>query len=602
MKITFAHASQSPSNFNIYKTPWIFFGVSYLKSKKWEKKISKKKINLQTKIHFEAENQKKNFLKWIETQRIENRDSIHWWMSHIAGRNNAHSQFYEYLCQFFAIKKYLEENKSDILIVCENAFLIKLLSKNFSSKFKFPFFNKYFWLRDILILLFKGLFSQFKTIYSLIILNLLARLTRPKKLIKPEGNISLIHHCLINEDNSIKDGQINCMYFNGLPAWLKKKKKKVFGLPWFFRNRVSLKFLKDIRKTDCLILEDWLKIKDYFSIFKDFLKSLKTLNPKISYPGADISCLIFREKLFGMQGQGLIFWRYIPALKNWSKNLKSITAYDQYQNLMFEHPIRYIVKKLPIKSTTIGFYHSLVSKEFMAYQHLGNEWESSIKPDFIAGTGKISEELLIKQGVPKEKILPTAALRQKNLTINNKIEKRPRKQLLILLSLVTESFVETLIKVNCNNSLITKELDLKVIVRPHPLISHEYILNEVKWKNLPNGWEWSNKDLDKELKESYCSIAMDTSSVFDAIIHGSILLPLMSDLKIMENYLDVLPKNYSFTSSVTEKNLPLILKEIFVNKIEKYQDEANKIKEDFIKGINIVNSENLDAFIPKNEN
>ena len=64
-----------------------------------------------------------------------------------------------------------------------------------------------------------------------------------------------------------------------------------------------------------------------------------------------------------------------------------------------------IIKKLPIKSTSIGFYHSLVTKEFMAYHHLQSEWNSSVKPDYVACMGKISENLLIDQGVPKQKIL-----------------------------------------------------------------------------------------------------------------------------------------------------------------------------------------------------
>ena len=104
--------------------------------------------------------------------------------------------------------------------------------------------------------------------------------------------------------------------------------------------------------------EDWLSLKDYFNIFKNSIKSLRTLKYKISYPDIKINHLIFRERLSQLGESGAVFWRYIPAIKKWSTNLKSITAYDQYENMIFEHPIRYIIKKLPIKSTSIGFYHS----------------------------------------------------------------------------------------------------------------------------------------------------------------------------------------------------------------------------------------------------
>ena len=90
MKIIFSHSSQ----FTDYKIPWLYFGSSYLRMKYWESKLSGNRINLQYEIHAQAEIQKKPFLEWIEAQRIANKDSIYWWMTHIAGRNNLYSSFF----------------------------------------------------------------------------------------------------------------------------------------------------------------------------------------------------------------------------------------------------------------------------------------------------------------------------------------------------------------------------------------------------------------------------------------------------------------------------------------------------------------------------
>ena len=95
MNIIITHTSR----FNDYNLPWIYFGNSYLKMKDWENKLSGNRINLQFEIHEQARKQKIPFLKWIEEQRVANKDSIYWWMSQIAGRNNAYSNFYPYLCQ-----------------------------------------------------------------------------------------------------------------------------------------------------------------------------------------------------------------------------------------------------------------------------------------------------------------------------------------------------------------------------------------------------------------------------------------------------------------------------------------------------------------------
>ena len=89
MIITLAHSSKFAS----YKVPWLYFGSSYLKMKYCEKKLSGPKINLQHKIHLQADLQKEEFVKWIEAHRVKNKDSIYWWMTHLASRNNFYSTF-----------------------------------------------------------------------------------------------------------------------------------------------------------------------------------------------------------------------------------------------------------------------------------------------------------------------------------------------------------------------------------------------------------------------------------------------------------------------------------------------------------------------------
>jgi len=595
MKIILVHSSQ----FTDQKTPWLYFGSSYLKTKLCERRLSEKRINLQDEIHLQAEVQKIPFLKWIEAQRVVNKDSIFWWMTHIAGKNNAYSNFYLNLCQLFAIKNYLNKNnqEKEILIICEDAFLLKLLSQNLLPEFKLklPFLFRYYWYKDILQLLVKGLISQFKLIFVLAIHYIYAQLTAPKKKIKPQGDVSLFHHCLDKTD-TWQDSIITCKYFTILPRWLTKQGVKVFGLPWLFNSRPSKNFYKKLRKANCLIPEDWLNLRDYFYIFKSYIKSLKTLNYDILYPDVKFNCLIFRERLFQFGEQSAFFWRYIPAIQKWSEKLNSITTYDRYENGITEHPIRYIIKKLPIKSTTIGYYHSLVSKEFMIYQYLESEWGSKMKPDFVACSGKIGENQLINQGVPQKKILQTAALRQSIAAIELS-KKKPINRLLILLPMDVEESIEILMKTYSNNLLITDELKLKVRVKNHPKLEGEHILKKIKWKNLPQGWEWATKNLYSELEDSYCCIAMGTASVFDVILAGNIVISCMSDLKIMDNYLDFFSEKYSLIHSVSEKELPTKLKEIFVTKTQQYQDEFYQIRQEIFKGVNPINSKNLSNFL-----
>jgi len=598
MKIILAHSSQ-PIDQDI---PWIYFGSSFSKMKYWEHRLSKERTKLHYEIHEQGETQKKSYLEWIESQRIINKDSVNWWVTHIACRNNTHTNFFENICQLFAIKKYLKEIKEykEILIICENSFLLKLLSENFPSDYKLVYlsFFKFYNFKEIFILRTKGLFNQCKLTILLFINFLFAKLTKPKKILQPSGNIALFHYSMTDVSN-VKDRNIKSNYFTVLPDWIEKKGIKVYFLPWLFNNRPTLNFYKNLRKINSFIPEDWLNLKDYFNIFKNYLKSSKTLSYKVLYPEAKLNSLIYYERLLQLQEQSIIFLRYIPAFKKWIKDAKSILIYDQYQNLPSEQPIRYVANKSIIKSTTFGYSNCLTSKKFMSYHHLNSEWESQAKPNYIICTGNMSFKILSNQGVPINKLILGADLK-KNFPEKKVLNKDPSKNLLILLSMVSESAIETLTKVYTNNSLIIDNLKLKVKIKAHPFSKTQDILKKMKWKKLPIGWEWAKKDLSSELEDTYCCIAMDTASVYDAIFKGNIVISLMSECKLMENYLDIYSNKYPLVNSVSEKDLPLRLKDIYVNKINNYQKEFFKIRDDLRIGINELNSNNLNSFI-KNE-
>ena len=123
------------------------------------------------------------------------------------------------------------------------------------------------------------------------------------------------------------------------------------------------------------------------------------------------------------------------------------------------------------------------------------------------------------------------------------------------------------------------------------------ILKKVKWNKLPYGWEWANKDINSELSDSYCTISMTSASIYDSVIMGNISISLMSDLNLMDNYLDIFSNKYPLTYSVSEKELVSKLNDIFLFKAQEYQNEFSQIRNELIEGINSINSKNLNAFL-----
>ena len=73
----------------------------------------------------------------------------------------------------------------------------------------------------------------------------------------------------------------------------------------------------------------------------------------------------------------------------------------------------------------------------------------------------------------------------------------------------------------------------------------------------------------------------------------------MSDLNLMDNYLDLFQNKYSLAHTVPESELALKLKDIFIAKNQHYNEEFLKMREEIVAGINLINEKNLSAFIPK---
>ena len=101
-------------------------------------------------------------------------------------------------------------------------------------------------------------------------------------------------------------------------------------------------------------------------------------------------------------------------------------------------------------------------------------WEK-IKPDYVICTGSLSKRYLRKNNTPSKKILIASALRQQIIKKNSKI----KKNIIILLPLEFSSSVEMLSKIYEDRDKIFKNLNNKVIIKPHPLSNVVSILKKI---------------------------------------------------------------------------------------------------------------------------
>jgi hypothetical protein len=583
MNISLVHSS-SISKIN---SPYIYFGTSYKNILKLKKESNYPIINYEGELNEIAQKEEKYFLNWIERKRKKNNDSIYWWMNQLAGRNNLSSNFFLYLCQFFFIKKYLKKRKiNKICIVCENYYLQDFLYLNLKKKYKCTYLQNFFFsffFEKVKFFVKKIIFLT-KEVIKIIIQIVFAKITRPKKLYMPKKDTVLFHHCVNSFSEKINKKKI-CNYFSDLPNLCEKNKKiEISSLFWTYSGFLKLKFYKSMRKKNSFIPEDWLNFFDYIKIFFNTRKIKFTLKKKLNYKeNLNINSLINLELNEHETVSSFKFLMYIPALKKWSNRIKKLTVFDQYQNMIFEHCLRFACQDLKIKTKTIGYHHSLMSRGFLGYRSTKSEWESKTRPDKIFTIGKLAKKTLLSGGVPRKKIVETFSLRQQKF--KKVFQNKKNKNILLVLPLKKNLSLEICEKMMFINEKLL-DLNFKIFVKTHPFLGNKELLKYLSWDKLPNNWYWSKDDLRSGLDSCYLVVTTSSAAVYDIIIRGNIPIIINSDLNLMDNYLDIFEGNEKNLKFQELKNLPKFLNNLISKKNIFYHNWIQKVKNNLVKGIN----------------
>ncbi len=588
--------------------PWIYLGGDYLKLMRCEqgseqeskKEIAQQRISLQSQLDQQQKIQLQPFLQWLEQQRLANGDSLNWWMSNLASRNNLVSPFYLGICQIAALISWLEshaEHYPKIVVVCEDSYVLADVYNNLKDAYdvQCELKPRLYRIRDTGLLLARAGYTFLRQCSRFAKHAWYAKQSRPDVIEAPKGEAYLIHQCL--DDNSFKSAdKVRCSYFRELPDWMKQQGKQVHTLAWFCNVQMPLKTAyQRLRQSNALIADDWLTPKDYlWSLYQAF-KSAFCLKQSIEYPGIRCRSLVTRERLLQLCGAGATYWRYIPMLKRWSPSVTSLITLDHFENMLFEHPIRKAIRELPLKSYSIGFYHALVSKGFLGYNSVASEWDSCVKPDRVVCNGNIAKENLINLGMPEDRVVTGAGIRQ---TIPSVIKPIKRSgDLVILLALNVTASAEVLESVKASHHWISTELKMGVRVKPHPMMSHKALLGRIGWAELPPGWTWDFGEIDAALSKARCVITQMTASAYDAILAGICVLPVKSELQQMDNYLDVLADQFTVLNAVPASQLCDKLNDIIIDKSDYYEKEFTDIQACLIDGINDKSDAAMQSFI-----
>lgn len=584
---------------------WIYVGHDYLRMRHWEKRLAGARTSLSKEIQLQSVELRPQILDWIRRQREANNDSLHWWMSFLAGRSNSASRFFGYVFQIAALKQWIQgegQAEGEVLVLCEDGFILRAVLENLQDAV--PTRTRpgwrLGWLWDWVFWFARAVYCLLRQLRWFWRHARVARLTRARRVDPPRGQVFLVHQCL-DDKSFLKDGPLACRYFTTLPAWLERQGKQVVRLPWLFGVTLPLEQVyRRLRESACLIPEDWLGWRDYVSALINGFRSVFAIRLDVDLRSVKGKALVVRERCdqlgtgFALAG----FWCYGPAIERWGRSISKLVMLSHYEAMPSERvQISTWRARMRAPSQFIGYFHSLVSRDFLSSHTPRGEADSRAFPDVIVTNGPLATKLLNEQGVPTERLRTGPALRGSFDASASIPPDGNRTGLLLLLSLIPEAAVETLDKMSLLAPWIRERLAVPVIVKPHPMMTKQSILHLVGWTHLPGGWRWHDGEIAEALRTAKCAVALNTASIIDAVVSGCVPLSLTRALDAPWNGLDFLEDAFPILRAVPDELIQMRLEEIFVTHRGDFESESRRVRKCLLEGLSPVSDDLMRAFV-----
>jgi len=584
------------------KDDCVFIGHEY---KNFIKVKNSSKVNLIDLSSFIKNEQDKNqdlMIKFIDDLKREKKQSIHFQMSHLANKNNRASSFFDIVIQLEALRTFLLKNRlqsSKITIVCEDSFILQSIYQLSEFDTKRNFFYRTCFFYDWSKLIIRAGFYFHRQIYRMFkryIASLVTKKNTTKNL--PKESIYLIHQCL-DDSAFLNSNKIYCRYFLDLPDFLSKKGKKVFRIPWLYNNQIPfIRIYRSLRKHNFLIPEDFLKPKDYLKVFADSFKSILSIPlGNYKFHNIDLNNLLLRERLIfsGTSFNQIEFWKVYRALPAWTRKLTKVSLIDVFEMDNPERFLSFFFKNhFEGNSYHLGYYHSLLSKDYLACNLSSDDINSSTFPDVLVTSGELGRNYFINQGVSRAKVKSGPAIRQ-NFT--EKVATKQRGDCVsIILPLDQNASIEILDKVFMHHNFFL-EKEIKILIKQHPMANFKRMMKKINWNDLPVNCFLHEGDMMSLVRKTRCFIVLDSAAIFDILMYGSPVLSLARSLGPNWNNADILENKFKFLQSIKSEEIPQRISCFYQNNSANYIKDYEKISMVLKKGLNMPNKLNMSNFI-----
>jgi hypothetical protein len=496
---------------------WIYLGRNFRRYLDWKRAAGDRLENvpLRSLLSDVAKRLREPFLHCLTTLGRQH-DSLEWWTSRLAERNPMVSDVFLTCCYLVAAQEYVSRNEGDLLLVAESADLLELLGAHFEA--------------SGVQVLRSGISEARLTARMSLALRMVKRITlflaraiSRRGLgsdIAPGAVIMIrtwVDEACFDSERGFRD-----RYFPGLAEFLTKKSLRVVVLPviynirrsvrraWRWLDEQQLEFLNEYR---------YYRPSDYIFALKAAARQRSLDLGTIRIEGRDVTPLFDSELhrwAFDMGVLDALLSFRLPMRLS-ERGIGVAQLVDVFENMLSE------------KSFVLGFRRFMPGARLLAFQHgipapmllslFVTEEEAAFAPlpDRVICNGPFFRDLLIKGGLPEQRVQSGTALRYAYV-FEQTADSTPRSnEILVTLPLAEDEAVELLMKVA---SAFRDDGNLAVVLKPHPMSDVHRLLKLDGIGRLPANFRLDFRPMSECIRSAGAVVGLGSSTLFEALIAG----------------------------------------------------------------------------------
>jgi hypothetical protein len=460
--------------------------------------------------HIDAE-----FIRFVDSVSGHHADSIDWWVSSPASRENLKSPLYHYCCCLVLIRLLVDHNEPVPSLVTDSKALKNIIEryavccgKNLPVLFK-PKPLKY-------------RIKQLRRLYQIPLRRLrshaAARKLKPVGR-RPQGSLMRLIDTYIVPGFSAGD-----RYFPDLLTGLSDAEKDgVWFAPFLtgFKPADEESALLELRRSErnYLIKEDYLKLTDYLFAWGHLLRIRFLRFEPARFFGFDLSGLIKEETRaltgFGSSFYALLNFRFAMRLKE--AGIRPLVIIDWFENQAIDRGWNAGFRRFHPDSLTKGYQGFVVSPDYLCVFPTPQEKKSAVIPQRISTCGKAFIPM-VRRYCPDIDVEVAPAFRFADVW---KKERSPGRsetgRILVALPIIQKLAVSILDMVSLACDSLKAEIAIRI--KPHPTTRLEKILYAMNQK-LPERAEIVHGTFEACINESDLLISAGSSVCLETMARG----------------------------------------------------------------------------------